>query len=227
MLTYGRVRSLFDYDPDTGRLVWKRPRGRMRSGEEAGCNSGRGYIVLRIDGRMHYAHRVAFLWAHGYLPEEVDHINGDRSDNRRSNLRASTRPENSKNASRAANNTSGVPGVLWREHARKWTARIKVNQKNYYLGCFEQKADAIAARKSAEARFGFHTGHGKEATPKLPTSPKKQGRSGVKGVTRNDGGWAAIVYHKGKRHYAGNFKTIEDAAKAHAAKTRELNGLAS
>jgi len=123
-----------------------------------------GYHVGSVNGDILQAHRV--IWAivsGGDAPEEIDHINGDRSDNRLSNLRSVSQSENRKNMSTPKNNTSGVCGVSFDRRLGKWLAKITVDRKQIYIGLYVSKADAAKARKSAERQYGFHENHGRVA----------------------------------------------------------------
>ena len=84
-----RLREILHYDPESGELRWLiSPRYRVNIGALAGVLNSRGYRVIKIGGRMYVAHRLAFLWMEGRWPmEEIDHANGDKTDNRWSNLR--------------------------------------------------------------------------------------------------------------------------------------------
>jgi len=93
---------------------------------------------------------------------QVDHINGDVTDNRWENLRLIYGGENQRNMKRAHNNTSGITGVVWDQSRALWHARIRLNQKDRFLGRFKSKDEAIAARKAAERQFGFHVNHGRD-----------------------------------------------------------------
>lgn len=132
------------------------------AGEEAFTTDGdNGYKQGRIFGRKYLAHRIIWKLVHGTDPEQVDHINGIRDDNRIENLRSVTSQENLKNQKMCSNNTSGVMGVYWYKRLGKWSARIMVAGKNKHLGYFTDKFDAIKARKNAEKEHGFHTNHGR------------------------------------------------------------------
>jgi hypothetical protein len=97
----------------------------------------------------------------GVLPDsQVDHINGDRSDNRFCNLRVVTLQENRKNMRMCKRNTSGVTGVCWENDRKKWKADIKINDKTVKLGRFDTIIDAVSARISANKLYGFHINHG-------------------------------------------------------------------
>jgi len=163
MLTANHVRNLFSYDRVTGILTWKISRSnRIKVGDVAGCNDGRGYLRVKIDGKKYRVHRIVMLIENGCWPKhEVDHLNGDRSDNTLCNLRCATRSENQRNRKRGYNNTSGHIGVTWYKKYNKWNSKITINGIDYNLGYFNNKKDAISARKSAEIKFGFHPNHGR------------------------------------------------------------------
>ena len=175
------VQAFVDYDAETGQLTWKQ-RDAMwfnkgRRGAEASAlrwnkryagmpafttTNSHGYKHSSIFGFKFKAHRVAWACHHGEWPEnEIDHINGDKTDNRLVNLRAVTALENCKNKRRQKNNTSGATGVL-AARSGGWVAYIKHNRKSISLGRFDSKQDAIAARKAAEKKFGYHKNYGRD-----------------------------------------------------------------
>lgn len=169
-LTAERARELLRYDPETGRLSWRGNAGRsgrIPAGTEAGCvfdSGGRRYRQVQIDGRGYYAHRLAWLIVTGAWPAaETDHISGDTLDNSWRNLREVSHTGNSRNQKRRSDNTSGLTGVVWNKPVNKWQAQITVNGTNIYLGLFDNLPAAIAARKAAERRYGFHANHGRAA----------------------------------------------------------------
>jgi hypothetical protein len=155
--------EFFKYNPDTGKLFWRVDRGqRVKAGDEAGSVSPRGYLKVKLHGRVYQTHRIAWLLIHGEWPKfEVDHINGVKTDNRLANLRVATRSANLRNAKRPVTNMSGVMGVNWHKASGKWVAQIKVHGKKQHLGLFENIDDAAAARKAAEIEHGFHPNHGR------------------------------------------------------------------
>lgn len=155
------LRDVLSYCPETGVLRWKVARGRCSAGSVAGYDTGRGYIGVRVNGRCEYAHRICFELMTGRSPLFVDHINGVRADNRWINLREVTRSENGMNMKTPTSNHSGVIGVFWNKGKGKWTAKIKVNQKNKHIGHFDDLDSAAAARKAAERDIGFHQNHGR------------------------------------------------------------------
>lgn len=159
-MTHDEVRYLFDYDGEW--LVWKNPKAHnLKSGDRAGTYSG-GYRRVRTNTTVSYLeHRLIWLWVHGYLPGEIDHINGNGHDNRLENLRDVSHKENCRNVKRSKANTSGTTGVGWLAENKKWRAVIWVDEKQINLGSFNCKDAAISARKKAEADYGFHKNHGR------------------------------------------------------------------
>lgn len=176
-LTQALVRELLDYDPETGVLTWReRDRKWFKTDrawkswntryawETAGCLTAHGYVSLAVFGKFYMAHRLAYLWMTGAWPEEVDHENHNRADNRWANLRSVTRASNLRNKTRYRVNTSGVTGVYWHSSHKKWQVSISVGGGVLtHVGYFTDKADAIAARKAAENANGFHPNHGQVA----------------------------------------------------------------
>jgi hypothetical protein len=156
LLTQAYVRERFDYHRD-GYFTWK-PHPSMPPnwhGRYVGQRAGyllpgtRGGYVVRIDTISYGLHRVVFLYHHGYMPDEVDHIDMDPSNNRIENLRAATHQQNNCNKRRMKSNTSGYKGVRWRKDRAHWTAGITANGKDLYLGSFPTKQQAIEAYDKA------------------------------------------------------------------------------
>jgi hypothetical protein len=189
--TLDLLRQLLDYDAETGTFVWRtRTPDLMRAlgksthstnwwnaryaGKEAGGPSGGpGYWQIAVGKRIYFAHRLAWLLHHGTEPiDEIDHINGHRADNRICNLREVSTAQNRKNQCISSHNTSGIIGVNWHKRDRRWRAFIKVNGRSVHLGNFIEVHEAIAARKSAEIRYGFHENHGRKPTHRLTRSSK-------------------------------------------------------
>ena len=105
-------------------------------------------------GKSHKAHRLIFMLHNGFMPQEIDHINGDRADNRIENLRAVTRSENQCNRGVLANNTSGYAGVSWHKKSKAWVVRVMKNGKTRMLGYF--KDIELAGLVAEEARSLYH-----------------------------------------------------------------------
>jgi hypothetical protein len=150
MITQSELKELLDYDPRTGIFIWKGKKGsRACKGKTAGATDAYGYIVIRINNVLYKAHRLAWFYSHGEWPEtNLDHINRIKNDNRIKNLRVASQSLNMHNAKRLATN-SGFVGVSWDSRRNKWVSRIKVDYKTKFLGRFDRKCDAIAARKLA------------------------------------------------------------------------------
>jgi hypothetical protein len=147
--------AMLSYDPATGVFRWRSKSGsKVKVGAVAGTIMAHGYVRICIRRRFFYGHRLAWLFVHGDWPtEEIDHINGDRADNRIANLRAADRARNARNAGLGRNNTSGVTGVSWAARDQKWSAYIMVSRRKISLGNHATIESAVAARKAAERRY--------------------------------------------------------------------------
>jgi hypothetical protein len=154
MITLERLLCVLNYDKESGVFTWKKRRGRCSAGAIAGSPAVGGYIKIRIDRKDYQAHRLAWLYVYGGLPESsIDHINRCPSDNRISNLRAASLAENQQNRNVSSNNKSGYTGVYFDETSKKWKAFITLESKTLHLGCFASKSDAIIARQKAKERY--------------------------------------------------------------------------
>lgn len=124
-----------------------------------------GYKRCSILKKYFQLHRLIWLYMTGEWPKgEIDHINGDRSDNRWCNLRDVSHKENSINLKLSKRNTSGTIGVSFNKREKSWIANIQNKEgKQTYLGTFKTKEMAVAARKAAEIEFGYHPNHGRKA----------------------------------------------------------------
>lgn len=129
------------YDCDTGIFT------RLKDGKEAGYKHKLGYRVIGVFGKKYKAHRLAFIFVNGTMPEkDIDHINGVRDDNRWNNLREVDRVYNVKNAKKRKDNTSGETGVYWHKKGRKWEVKVSSNKKRVSLGLFSDFNEAVRAR---------------------------------------------------------------------------------
>lgn len=109
-----------------------------------------GYQFIRVKGKKYAARRLAWFYVNGKWPDDtIDHINGEKSDNRIDNLRQASRKHNNFNRQRYRNNTSGFKGVTWHKASRKWMARVYANRQVYELGCFNSKIEAANAYNNA------------------------------------------------------------------------------
>jgi len=164
-VTAGSIKDFLQYNPETGVFVWtKRMGATVNVGDVAGCLHKSGYIRININGKLYSAHRIAFLYMDGSMPDEcVDHINHDRSDNRWLNLRRATYSENGKNQNISILNTSGFTGVHFNKYANKWQARIMSGDKRITLGSFTNKEDAISSIQAERVKHDYHQNHGSAA----------------------------------------------------------------
>jgi hypothetical protein len=161
MITQEGLNEMFYYDGFD--LYWAKPTGRMRVGDLAGTNS-HGYRQVQINKKLYRVHRVIWFMVFGHMPYGViDHINGNRSDNRLENLRDVTYKENNRNQKISKINTSGMTGVSWNWRRKKYSSYFWRNGKQNYLGFFSSYKDAVNARLEANKKHGFHKGHGKSA----------------------------------------------------------------
>lgn len=148
-LTVEEARAALDYDPVTGVFVRKGPRlgPRLQEDAQPGHLSKVGYRYIRVKSKRYLAHRLAWFMVHGQWPAEIDHINGDKADNRIGNLREATRAQNMANAGTPSHNTSGVKGVHYDQANRRWMAYMMVGKRFKNLGRFDSKDAAMAARE--------------------------------------------------------------------------------
>jgi len=163
-ITQDQLKELLRYCPDSGVFVWKITIGpRAIAGSVAGRINHTGYAQIGIYGKRRAAHRLAYLYMTGeFPPNEIDHINGVKDDNRWCNIRAVTRTENLQNRRIHRTNTSGTMGVTWHKGNKKWRALITIDRKQILIGYFDVKEDAISARKLAEVEHNFHPNHGRK-----------------------------------------------------------------
>jgi len=117
------------------------------------CDNGSGYAVASISGKKQYLHHIVLGKKKGLV---IDHINGDRLDNRKSNLRHVTQRQNTLNRKVNRNNTSGYVGVQWNKEINKYVARITNFHKSIHIGSYSKLEDAINARKDAEIKYGWN-----------------------------------------------------------------------
>lgn len=161
MITQKYLKSRLSYNPASGDFHWRKLFHKGRENNVAGSENNEGYVHIRLLGMSYKAHRLVWLYVYGYIPAgEIDHINGNKLDNRLANLRVVNHEENCKNQKLASNNNTGIMGVGWHKNSNKWRARITVNGRNVALGHHNSFFDACCARKSAERLHGFHRNHG-------------------------------------------------------------------
>lgn len=177
MLTIEHLRAALIYDPKTGLLTWReRPLEHFANASRhtawnktyAGtpaltAKHGAGYRHGAIFGKNLLAHRAAWAIVHGEWPKVMDHLNGDRADNRLANLRSVTQAVNARNQTRHSRNKSGVTGVFFLAKQGRWLSAINADCVHHHLGVFDTLEEAAEARKDAERRLGFTERHGEAA----------------------------------------------------------------
>jgi len=149
-ITSEHLKSRMTYDQKLGTFTWLN--GKC-SGKIAGRIETYGYVVIYLKGRLYRAHRLAFLYMTGNWPDyEVDHIDGNRSNNSWSNLRQATRSKNNMNKKW---NGKNLKGAHWDYRTKKWCATLKINKKSIWLGRHDTEKEAHNAYiKAAYEHFG-------------------------------------------------------------------------
>ena len=158
-ITRERALELLSYDEATGEFVWRRSKKGIVAGAKAGSPTQFGYVTIRVDYKAYQAHVLAWLMTHGARPDcDIDHIDGDRMNNRLSNLRLASRQQNNGNARLSKANTSGFKGVTRynaKPRTKPWIAQITVNGKRKGLGYFATPEEAHEAYAAAAVQaFG-------------------------------------------------------------------------
>lgn len=156
-LTLERLKAVMDYDPNTGIFTRKEPqnnRFRKKAGSPITTKNAYGYVVIRIDGKLYIASRLAWFICTGKMSnKQIDHINCVRSDDRIINLREADRFENARNQPLRKNNTSGYKGVSWNKANKKWIAMLTYERKAKYLGSFDCPQKAYEAYCAAADKY--------------------------------------------------------------------------
>jgi hypothetical protein len=151
MITQSRLREVLDYNPDTGVFVRRLKQSGVKQGKISGSLTLEKYQVTSIDRKTYKCHRLAWLYMTGKFPDgQIDHINGNRSDNRFENLRDVTHTQNIQNQRKAqmSNKSTGVLGVF--KNGSGFAARISHNNTKIYLGTFKTTEEAQAAYIAAK-----------------------------------------------------------------------------
>ncbi len=143
---YEKCYQLIKYNPLTGVMTWKTSGRGKKEGGVVGSVKSDGYIGIgsSINGsfKLLKGHRVAWYIYYKELPNVIDHVNGDRKDNRISNLRSCTQQENSRNQKKRINSKSKYKGVSWAKNMCKWQSKICVNNRSIHLGYFNSEREA-------------------------------------------------------------------------------------
>lgn len=171
------AREFMEYDPETGVCRWKsrnrkwfqRENDRKRfesrnAGKEISRRNAGGYLIVKVKYTSYLLHRLIWLIQTGDWPKDgIDHINGNPSDNRWTNLREATQSENNRNRRMSRNNTSGHNNVSFKNG--KWRARIILGNEDIHLGVYDKEKDAVSVQWAARmCAGGFTERHGKKET---------------------------------------------------------------
>jgi HNH endonuclease/AP2 domain len=149
------LHKLFEYKE--GHLYWKiKPRNSAKIGDKVGGLNSKGYITLRLNNSQYKMHRIIWVYHYNTIFNnlQIDHIDGDKTNNTIENLRLATNSQNNfNNKSAYCNSKSNILGVFWSKTRKKWVSQICKNNKRMHLGYFLNQEDAIAARKAAELQY--------------------------------------------------------------------------
>ena len=156
MITQAELKNLFTYID--GNLIAKTNSKQRKIGDTLSSLNDKGYLRSSVNGKSYRVHRLVFLYHHGYMPEQVDHIDGNRTNNRIENLREATSAQNNQN--RKVTSKSGIKGVVWHKQSKKWVASICLNRKSIHLGSFLsiEEAALVANRARQLAHGEFYRG---------------------------------------------------------------------
>ena len=153
MITQEEVKELFEYKD--GGLYWKISRtNSLKVGDRYGCLKPDGIRQGSVNNIPMLEHRLIFLYHHGYLPQFIDHINGDRSNSRIENIRPASREENNRNTKKRVNNVSGHKGVFWNKKSSKWQVQVRHQKKAIHLGMYDDFE--LACLVADEGRSKYH-----------------------------------------------------------------------
>lgn len=157
-----RLSELLYYNKETGLFTWKVSRGRVAAGSTAGKYSQRGYRLLGIDGAAYQEHRIAYFMGSGTDPHGslIDHVNGNRADNRFANLRLCSAEQNQHNSGKRNANTSGYKGVSFDRDRNRWRASITAFGERKFIGRFDtpELAHMAYCKAAAELHGEFARG---------------------------------------------------------------------
>jgi len=138
------LKKYFDYSD--GNLIWRVNKGRSKKGTIAGSKDNKGYLQIKLNQKVYRLHRLIWLWHGRNLSEQLDHIDRNPLNNKIENLREATRSTNQWNTSKSDG------GVSFHKASNKWRARIKIHNKEIYLGVFADYQQAKQVRDEAARR---------------------------------------------------------------------------
>lgn len=159
-LTADRLRFLFDYSPETGAFTRKVGIRGSSKGSVVGTIKSNGYLHFAVDFKKYLAHRLAWLYVRGSMPDgDIDHMDGDRKNNAIANLRCVDRSTNLENIKKAKshNKSTGLLGAYPVDGSSRYCSKIQVRGKTLHLGCFDTAEQAHQAYMQAKA--AHHVGY--------------------------------------------------------------------
>jgi hypothetical protein len=150
-----KLRELFDYNAMTGTLSWRiSTNNRVKAGDPIKTKYRAGHLAVSIDGVRYLAHRVIWKMTTGEDPvDQIDHIDGDASNNSFANLRESDQSQNRMNSRKNSNNTSGVKGISYHKATNKWRATVGNGYASKQIGIFDDFQSAVEACNLARAEM--------------------------------------------------------------------------
>ena len=153
MITQEKLKELVNYCSISGKFTARKAIGKVKQGAELGCYDRRsGYIVIRLNNELYFAHKLAWLYIFNSYPDLLDHKDTNRENNILSNLRLATKSQNGMNSLLRVDSTTGVKGVIWEEEVNGFQARVVLNRKNYpkRFSCRKYKSKELALEEATK-----------------------------------------------------------------------------
>ena len=161
MITQEKLKHYLHYNPDTGIFIRINMQNKTKCTHKVvGTKNTQGYLVIRIENVLYFAHRLAWLYVYNEMPDYIDHFNKNRSDNRLSNLCNGTQSDNMKNSSLRVDNKTGFTGICFDKKRQQYRVTIKDKDKYVFLGRFYLIEDAIECREQANKVYQYKENHG-------------------------------------------------------------------
>ena len=181
--------GILTYYCDSGVFKWNKKRRGVKTGVPLGTDNGFGYLRITVLGKSYYAHRLAWFYMNGEWPDQIDHINGIKSDNRWSNLRDVSVQQNAQNKLKAQKNSdSRILGVSWHKKAKKWQAHICIYKERKYLGLFEDINEAQKAFLKEKEKIDYEF-----RTQKIDAGPDQIAGHPIKEVGAEQVCWVPVL----------------------------------
>lgn len=217
------LKSVLEYNPDTGVFTWKVNRGPVKAGDIAG-GLAHEYLMIRYNMIKYLAHRLAWFYMTNTWPTfQIDHINGNKQDNRWSNLRESTYTQNAHNKE-FNSNILGYRGIY--KAGTKYAASIKINNITHYLGMYRSAIEAAKAyeNKAMEVHGDFYKKpeYFEDLKNVIPEIIKQSNSTGFMGVGKVGNKYRAYIKIKGIKVHLGTFNTAEEAYMKYLEKRKEV-----